>query len=199
MDDAMWAFARVSGLVSMVLLTGSVLLGILSRSGRPLLVIPRFSVTLLHRNISLLAVVFLVLHVVPLLLDAFAQVNLVDVVVPFLGSYKAFWQGLGTVALDLMAAVVVTSALRHRLGLRTFRAVHWLSYAMWPLALAHSVGNGTDGTSAPVVAAAVVLAVAVLAAAAWRMSAGFLETAAVRRAAGNTENAGNTRNGWDRP
>ncbi|WP_227878614.1 ferric reductase-like transmembrane domain-containing protein [Arthrobacter dokdonensis] len=190
MDDAMWAFARVSGLVSMVLLTGSVLLGILARSGRPLLVIPRFSVSLLHRNISLLAVVFLVFHVTPLLLDSYARVNLVDVVVPFLGSYRGFWQGLGTVALDLMAAVVVTSALRHRLGQRTFRVVHWASYVMWPLALAHSVGNGTDGTSAPVVAAAVVLTVAVLAAAAWRVSAGFLETASLRGSGGTA------RNGW---
>lgn len=190
MDDAMWAFARVSGLVSMVLLTGSVLLGILARSGRPLLVIPRFSVSLLHRNISLLAVVFLVFHVAPLLLDSYARVNLVDVVVPFLGSYRGFWQGLGTVALDLMAAVVVTSALRHRLGQRTFRVVHWASYVMWPLALAHSVGNGTDGTSAPVVAAAVVLTVAVLAAAAWRVSAGFLETASLR------SRGGTVRNGW---
>lgn len=198
----MWAFGRVSGLVSMVLLTGSVLLGILARSGRPLLVIPRFSVTLLHRNISLLAVVFLVLHVVPLLLDSYARLNVVDVVVPFMGSYKPFWQGLGTVALDLLAAVVLTGVFRHRLGQRTFRVVHWLSYAMWPLALAHSVGNGTDGTSAPVVAAAVVLAVAVLAAAAWRMSAGFLETAAVRRSAGNARNGGNgwnARDGWGRP
>ncbi|RAN70756.1 iron reductase [Bacillus sp. SRB_336] len=186
----MWAFARVSGLVSMVLLTGSVLLGILARSGRPLLVIPRFSVSLLHRNISLLAVVFLVFHVVPLLLDSYARVNLVDVVVPFLGGYRGFWQGLGTVALDLMAAVVVTSVLRHRLGQRTFRVVHWATYVMWPLALAHSVGNGTDGTSAPVVAAAVVLTVAVLAAAAWRVSAGFLETASLR------SSGGTARKGW---
>ncbi|NVM98271.1 iron reductase [Arthrobacter sp. SDTb3-6] len=188
----MWAFARVSGLLDMVLLTGSVLLGILARSGRPLLAIPRVSVTLLHRNISLLAVVFLVFHVVPLLFDSYAQLNLVDVVVPFLGSYKAFWQGLGTVSLDLMAAVVATALLRRRLGTRTFKAVHWLSYAMWPLAMAHSMGNGTDGTSAPVVAAAIVLGVAVLAAVAWRVSAGFLETAAARR-------AGNARNGWTRP
>ncbi|NVM93779.1 ferric reductase-like transmembrane domain-containing protein [Arthrobacter wenxiniae] len=191
MDDALWAFARVSGLVDMVLLTGSVLLGILTRSGRPLPALPRVSLMLLHRNISLLAVVFLVFHVAPLLLDAYARVNLVDVVVPFLGSYKAFWQGLGTVALDLMAAVVATGLLRHRLGRRTFRAVHWLSYAMWPLALAHSVGNGTDATSAPAVAAAVVLCVAVLAAAAWRVSAGFLETADARR--------GGARRDWGRP
>lgn len=181
MDDALWAFARVSGMISMVLLTGSVLLGILARSGRPLPGIPRFSVALLHRNLSLLAVVFLIFHVAPLLLDSYAHVSVTDVVVPFLGSYRPFWQGLGTVALDLMAAVVVTGVLRHRLGLRTFRAVHWLSYALWPIAMVHSLGNGSDRGSAAVIGTAVVLSVAVLVAAAWRVSAGFLETATVRR------------------
>ncbi|MGO4382781.1 ferric reductase-like transmembrane domain-containing protein [Specibacter sp. RAF43] len=180
MDEALWAFGRVSGLIAMVLLSGTVVLGILTRSGRPVAGLPRVSVTLLHRNLSLLAVIFLALHVGSLMLDSYAHLNPVDVVVPFLGGYKPVWQGLGTAALDLVAAVVLTSLFRHRLGRRTFRLVHWLAYAMWPLALAHAVGNGSDGTSAAVVGAAVVLAGAVLAAVLWRMSAGFLETAALR-------------------
>lgn len=181
MDEALWAFGRVSGLISMVLLTGSVLLGIVVSSGRPLPLLSRFSLTLLHRNVSLLSVVFLILHVVPLLVDSYAHVSLTDVVVPFLGSFKPFWQGLGTVALDLMVAVVLTGVFRHRLGQRTFRTVHWLSYGLWPIAMAHSLGNGSDGGSAPVVGAAVVLSLAVLAAALWRLSPGFTETAAPRR------------------
>jgi sulfoxide reductase heme-binding subunit YedZ len=181
MDNAMWAFGRASGFASMLLLSASVLLGILTRSGRPLVRLPRVSVTLLHRNISLMAVVFLIFHVGALLLDSYAHLGLTDVFVPFLGSYRPFWQGLGTVALDLLAAVVVTGLLRHRIGQRTFKLVHWLSYAMWPVAIAHSVGNGTDGTSAPVVAAVVVVSVAVVAAVAWRLSAGFLETAKLRQ------------------
>jgi len=179
-DDALWAFGRVSGFISMVLLTVALILGILTRSGRPLPALPRVSISLLHRNISLMAVIFLVLHVGSLMLDSFARLNPVDVVVPFLGSYKPFWQGLGTVALDLLAAVVLTSLFRQRLGQRGFRLVHWLSYAMWPVAVAHSLGNGTDGTSAPVIAATVVSVVAVLAAVAWRVSTGFLETAKLR-------------------
>lgn len=181
MDNAMWAFGRVSGFVSMALFTLTVLLGIVTRSGRPLPGIPRVSVTLIHRNISLLATVFLVLHVGSLMLDSFAKLTLTDVVVPFLGAYKPFWQGLGTVAFDLVLALVATGLLRHRLGQRSFRVVHWFSYVMWPIALAHAVGNGTNGTSKWFLLFAAASVVVVVGAAAWRLSVNFLETAKARQ------------------
>lgn len=181
MDEAMWAFGRVSGFISLALFTATVLLGILTRSGRPLITLPRFSVTLLHRNFALLASVFLGLHVGSLLLDSYAKLNLVDVLVPFLGSYRPFWQGLGTAALDLVLAIVITGLLRHRIGQRTFRAVHWLSYAMWPIALAHAIGNGTDGTSKWFLVLAAASVAAVGGAVFWRLSATFLETSKARQ------------------
>ena len=87
MNELLWAFGRASGVVSLLLFTASVLLGILTRAGRPLPGLPRFSVSLVHRNISLLAVVFLVLHVGTLMFDSYAKLNPVDLVVPFLGSF----------------------------------------------------------------------------------------------------------------
>lgn len=181
MDSAMWAFGRVSGFVSLALFTLTVLLGIVTRSGRPLPGIPRVSVTLIHRNISLLATVFLVFHVGSLMLDSFAKLTVTDVVVPFLGAYKPFWQGLGTVAFDLVLALVATGLLRHRIGQRSFRAVHWFSYVMWPIALAHAVGNGTNGTSKWFLLFAAASVVVVVGAAAWRLSVNFLETAKARQ------------------
>lgn len=183
MDNAMWAFGRVSGFASLALLTVSVLLGILTRSGRPLPGIPRFSITLIHRNISLLATVFLFLHVGSLMLDSYAKLTVTDVVVPFLGAFKPFWQGLGTVAFDLVLALMVTGLLRQRIGQRTFRAVHWFSYAMWPIALAHAIGNGTNGTSKWFLVLAAGSVAAVGAAVAWRLSTNFLETAKARTGA----------------
>jgi len=177
MDEAMWAFGRVSGFVSLALFTASVLLGILNRSGRPMLVLPRFSISLLHRNIALLATVFLGLHVGSLLLDSYAKLNPVDIVVPFLGSFQPFWQGLGTVALDLVLAVVVTGLLRHRIGQRTFKA----SYGVWPVAMAHALGNGTDVSSGWFLLLAAASAVAVAAALLWRLSPSFLETSQARQ------------------
>jgi predicted ferric reductase len=177
----MWAFGRVSGFISLGLFTATVLLGILTRSGRPLVALPRFSVTLLHRNFALLASVFLALHVGSLLLDSYAKLNPVDVLVPFLGSYRPFWQGLGTVSLDLVLAIVITGLLRHRIGQRTFKAVHLLSYAMWPIALAHAIGNGTDGTGKWFLVLAAASVAAVGGAVIWRLSATFLETSKARQ------------------
>lgn len=181
MNEALWAFGRASGAVSLALFTLSVVLGILVRSGRPLLVLPRFAVTLVHRNVALFALVFLGLHVGTLMLDSYAQLRLVDVVVPFLGAVKPFWQGLGTVALDLAAAVVATSLLRRRLGPGIFRAVHWLTYVLWPVALLHAVGNGTDGTSKWFLLLALAAAAAVGGAALWRLSPKFVESARLRQ------------------
>lgn len=181
MDEALWAIGRMSGFVALTLFTLTMLLGILNRSGRPLLVIPRFSITLMHRNLSLLAVLFLVLHIGTLLLDSYAKLSVTDLFVPFLGSFKPFWQGLGTVAFDLVLAVMITGLLRQRLGRATFRAIHWFSYLMWPLALAHAVGNGTNGTEPWFLVLSGVSLAAVVAAVLWRLSSKFLETAQARQ------------------
>ena len=139
-----WYLTRGSGVVALVLLTISVCLGIATtlRFGGPRL--PRFAVAGLHRSVSLLAVVFLGIHVATTVLDAYAPVGWKDAFVPFLSPYRPLWLGLGTVACDLLLAVILTSALRARLGYRLWRATHWLAYASWPLALVHSLGTGSD-------------------------------------------------------
>lgn len=180
MNEAMWAFGRVSGFVSLALFTVSLVLGILTRSGRPLPGIPRFSISLIHRNVALLASVFLIGHVGALMLDSYARLSVADVVVPFIGAYKPFWQGLGTVALDLVLAIVVTSLLRQRLGAKVFKFVHWFTYAMWPITIVHAVGNGTNGTSRLFLVAAGASALAITVAVLWRLSTRFDESAAAR-------------------
>ena len=183
-DDAMWAFGRISGILALALFTVTLILGIVTRSGRPLIGMPRFSVTLVHRNIALLASTFLVLHVGTLMLDSYARLNLVDVIVPFLGSFKPLWQGLGTVAFDLIIAIVVTALLRRFIGVRVFRFVHWFTYAMWPIAVAHAIGNGTNGTEGWFLLGTLAACVAVAAAAIWRLTHHFAETAKRRRESG---------------
>ncbi|NNC11305.1 iron reductase [Planctomonas sp. JC2975] len=177
----MWAFGRISGILALALFTLTVILGILTRSGRPLIGMPRFSVTLVHRNVALLASAFLVLHVGTLMFDSYAHLNLADVVVPFFGSFKPFWQGLGTVAFDLVIAIVITGLLRRVIGQRTFRFVHWFTYAMWPIAVAHAIGNGTNGTDAWFLAGSAIACLLVAAAVIWRLTDRFTETARARR------------------
>ena len=182
-SEMLWAFGRASGVVALILFTATVVLGIITRSGRPLPGIPRFSVSLVHRNVSLVALVFLVLHVGTLMLDSYAKLNLTDVVIPFMGAFKPLWQGLGTVAFDLVIAIVVTGLLRRRIGVKAFRFVHWFTYVMWPVAVLHAIGNGTNGTSAWFLLIAVGSGVVVLAAVIWRMSARFVEHSHLRRSA----------------
>jgi predicted ferric reductase len=173
MSEALWALGRGTGVVALVLMTITVLLGILTRSGLPALGLPRFAVTLVHRNSALIGTVFIVIHVVSLLFDPYAQLNVLDFFVPFLGSYHPLWLGLGTVAMDLLIAIVVTSLLRRWIGQRVFRVVHWATYALWPIALFHSIGTGTDAGNGLFVLLAVVCSAAVAGSVLWRLTTGF--------------------------
>jgi len=139
-----WYLTRSTGAMALVLLTLATALGVadVQRLSTPRW--PRFVVDSLHRNVSMLALVFLVLHILTAALDSFAAIPLIDAFVPFVGSYRPFWLGLGAVAFDLMLAVIITSLLRARIGFERWRAIHWLAYASWPIALLHGFGTGSD-------------------------------------------------------
>jgi sulfoxide reductase heme-binding subunit YedZ len=171
--DALWYFARGSGLVTLVLLTVVVALGIGARSGRTAFGLPRFAVNLLHRNAALLAVVMLTGHLVSLLFDPYAQLRLFDLVLPFAGRYRPLWQGLGTLAFDLILAIVATSLLRRRIGARVWRVVHWSAYLCWPVALLHGLGTGTDNGTWWLWTVAMFCVAVVVAAVGWRLSPSF--------------------------
>jgi sulfoxide reductase heme-binding subunit YedZ len=141
---ALWYFTRGTGALSLVLLTFSLVLGVVDVRRWSAWHVPRFIVDGLHRTVSLLVVVFVAVHVLTAVLDSYAPVHLVDAIVPFGGAYRPFWLGLGAVAFDLLLALVATSLLRTRLGVRSWRAVHWLAYACWPVALLHGLGTGSD-------------------------------------------------------
>lgn len=175
MTSALWYLGRSTGVVSLVLLTLVVALGIATRSGRPLPGLPRFAVTAVHRSASLVAVVFLAVHVLTLLLDPYAGLSLVSLVVPFTAAAQPFWYGLGAVALDLVLALVATSLLRQRIGPRVWRGIHWAAYASWPVALAHGLGSGSDAATGWMLTITGVCVAAVLAAVAWRVSERFAE------------------------
>lgn len=143
-SKALWYATRATGMVSLVLLTLSVALGIAQvvRWASPQW--PRFVVAALHRNASLLAVAFLAVHIATAVADSFAPIRLIDAFIPFVGAYRPLWLGLGTVAFDLLLALVITSLLRERIGYGVWRAVHWAAYAAWPVALLHGLGTGSD-------------------------------------------------------
>ncbi|MCX2933543.1 ferric reductase-like transmembrane domain-containing protein [Mycobacterium sp. CVI_P3] len=174
-SEALWALGRGNGIVALAFLTVSVALGIATRSGRPLLALPRFAVSDVHRFVALSATLLVALHVGLLFLDPYAKLRVIDFVVPFLGAYRPLWQGLGTVAVDVLIIVVITGLLRQRIGPRAFRVVHWATYLLWPIAMAHALGNGTDTGRVWFLAIAASCALLVVGMLVWRLRANFSE------------------------
>jgi hypothetical protein len=170
---AFWALGRGTGLVALVLFTVAIVLGIVARSGRRVPWLGRFGTSDLHRTAALTGTALVGVHVGTLYLDPYAQLKLTDVLLPFAASYRPLWLGLGTVALDTLAIVTVVSLLRHRVGPYVFKAVHWATYALWPAALLHALGSGSDAATPWLRGLAVVCITAVVTAVGWRLAPSF--------------------------
>jgi DMSO/TMAO reductase YedYZ heme-binding membrane subunit len=127
---------------------------------------PRLVTNELHGYLSLLALVFIVVHVLAVLVDPFTRFGLAEVLVPFVSHYRPVWMGLGIVALYLLLAVWLSSRLRTRIGYETWRSIHVLAYGVYAAATVHGLGTGSDTRSvwAPVVYASSVVVVGGLAA-----------------------------------
>lgn len=169
-SGALWYASRATGVVSLVMLTAVVLLGILVNRGGRLPGLPRFAVTDLHRTLSLLSVSFLAVHIVSVIVDPYVTIGWMQAVVPWGGAYRPLWVGLGAVSFDLILALILTSLVRVRMRLRTWRAIHWLAYAAWPVALAHGIGAGTDLRSGPMLWLTLALTGSVAVAGTWRIA-----------------------------
>jgi DMSO/TMAO reductase YedYZ heme-binding membrane subunit len=163
---ALWYLTRGTGLVALVLVTLSVVIGIAASLRTGGTRTPRFVVGGLHRNVSLLTVAFIVVHVVTTILDAYAPIRLVDAVIPFISSYRPIWLGLGALAFDIILALVISSLVRVRIGLKTWRGIHWFAYACFPIVVVHALGTGSDASQhwllAVVIACVAAVALAVL-------------------------------------
>ncbi len=186
----LWYAARAAGLVSLILLTAVVVLGILLSSRWATEAWPRFLSQMMHRYVALVAVVFGAFHVVTAVLDPFAHLGVTDAVLPFTSSYRPLWLGFGVVSAELIAALVITSLLRARLGFRIWRTVHWLAYASWPVAMLHGLGTGTDTRTGWALLLDAGCLAAVLMALAVRLSGEGVGWAALRAFAGLVTAAG---------
>jgi sulfoxide reductase heme-binding subunit YedZ len=178
-----WYATRGLGVVTLIVLTITVVLGILSAvrwSGEST---PRFVAADLHRNLSLLGICLLVAHIVTTVLDPFAHISVRDVIIPVGAAYRPIWLGIGVVAAEILVAVAATSLLRERIGARTWRLIHWITYASWPLALVHGLGTGSDARAPWFVAVVASCVVAVVLALAQRLRRGSLMTLPIRVAA----------------
>ena len=178
--SAYWYLTRSTGAVAMVLLTVTVVLGVIDVRRFSTTGWPRFVLDSLHRNLALLTIVFLALHILTSVLDSFAPISLSASVIPFISPYRPFWLGLGAISFDLLVAITITSLLRRRIGHAAWRATHWLSYASWPIALLHGFGTGSTSKTTWLLMLNIACLIAVLAAVLVRSLAGWPSHARAR-------------------
>lgn len=143
-NEIYWAIARSTGATALILLSLSLALGILTRSGKTYIGIPRLATTTLHRTASLLALTFALIHIITLYLDTYTGLTLTHYLIPFTTPNQTLAYGLGTLAFDLLLALAITGLLRPRLPEKLFHLIHWGAYACWPAALAHGLSSGSD-------------------------------------------------------
>jgi DMSO/TMAO reductase YedYZ heme-binding membrane subunit len=171
----LWYVTRGTGAVTLIVLTASVVLGIAQTRDWRIGGVSLFAVGSLHRTLSLFAVSLLLVHIVTTLLDPFPHIAVLAAAVPFVDPYRTLWLGLGTLAADLLIALVVTSLVRRRLGYGTWRGIHWFAYACWPVALLHGLGTGSDGRTSWMLFLTIACVGAVALALAGRLAGGDIE------------------------
>jgi predicted ferric reductase len=145
--------------------------------------VPGFIVPTLHRNLSVLAVALMLVHAGSAVADEYVDIRWWQLVVPWRLSYLPWWLGLGTLACDLVLAVLISSAIRTRLGHRGWRRVHMTSYVAWVAGTVHGVGIGTDTSSGTARATYLACAAAVAIAVAFRLATTASRPISARRAA----------------
>lgn len=139
-----WYLDRATGIVSLVLMSAVVVLGVIvQRQGR-LPGLPRFGAVLVHRNLALLSALLLAVHVFTAVVDTYVPIGGWAAFLPFTSHWRPTAIALGTLAVDLTVLIVLTSLIRGRIPVRLWRPIHWTAYAMWPLAFIHGLTAGTD-------------------------------------------------------
>jgi sulfoxide reductase heme-binding subunit YedZ len=168
----LWFATRGAGVVSLLLFSAVAVLGLLAVARTQAPWWPRFLTVELHRNLALLSVAFLAIHILTAVLDPYTSLGLAAAVVPLASSYRPLAVAFGVISVDLVAALVITSLLRERIGHRVWRAVHWSAYAAWPLGIEHTLTAGSDSFAPWMLAITGLCVVAVAAALLWRLTAG---------------------------
>jgi len=179
----LWYATRATGITALVLLTATMVMGLLTAKRTWTRRWPGFAQQELHRRLSIVTVAFVAIHVLTSVIDTYVHIGWLAVVVPFVSPYKPFWVALGAIALDLLLAVFITSLLREHLSAGSWRAVHWVAYGSWPVALAHPFGMGTDSREHWVTLLGVICVAAVGGALLWRVRARAAQLQAARRVA----------------
>ena len=186
MTQILWFATRGAGVVSLILFSAVACLGLLAVARTQSVRWPRFLTVELHRNLALLSVVFLGIHIVTAILDPFTNLGIGAALVPLASSYRPLPVAFGVVSVYLVLAVIITSLLRERIGHRVWRAIHWTSYLSWPLAVEHTLTSGSDSFSLWLLAVQGACVLAVSLALVWRLTSGGTNRSRLAAVTGGT-------------
>ncbi len=164
----LWYVTRATGLVALVLFTVVVCLGTFVSNRVGGTTVGRFELNELHRSVSLVAMAFLVAHVVTTVIDSYVPTGWLSAVVPLTSHYQRVDVAIGAVSFDLMLAVWVSSLMKARIANASWRFIHWFSWLAFVAAIVHSFLIGTDARSGIGLAVVVICAAAVVITALWR-------------------------------
>jgi len=167
-DPTFWLLARASGLTAYVMLTFSILAGLVVKS-RPFRALKPAAVTDLHRILAMLGLGALAGHAAALVLDTTVHVSIAGLFIPGLVSYRPVWTAFGILAAELMVLVYASFSLRKRIGTKNWRRLHWATYAIFAAATVHGIAAGTDSSRPWAFGLYVAAVAAVAAATAWRI------------------------------
>jgi len=143
-DPTFWIEARASGLAAYMLVTASMLAGLVLKS-RPFGTrLKPAAVTEIHRSLAVFALTATVIHGIALVLDSSVSITLTALVVPGLVPYRPVWTSIGVLTAELMLLVYLSFPLRRLIGSRTWRKLHWSTYGVFAGATVHGVMSGTD-------------------------------------------------------
>jgi sulfoxide reductase heme-binding subunit YedZ len=165
----LWYTTRATGLVALVLFTAVVCLGTFVSNRVGGTTVGRFELNELHRSVSMVAMAFLVLHILTTIVDSYVPTGWLSAVVPLTSSYKRIDVAIGTVAFDLLLAVWASSLMKARIANSSWRFIHWFSWLAFASAILHSFLIGTDARTGIGLVVVAVCALAVLATAIWRL------------------------------
>jgi sulfoxide reductase heme-binding subunit YedZ len=164
----LWYTSRATGIVALVLFTAVVALGALVANRAGGSSVGRFELNELHRSLSLVAMIFLVIHVVTTVMDTYAPTGWLSAVVPFASHYERIGVAIGAVAIDLMLAVWLSSLLKARIRNQSWRFIHWFSWIAFASAIIHAYLSGADTKNGAGLALVALCAAVVLLAGVWR-------------------------------
>ncbi len=164
----LWYTSRATGIVALVLFTAVVALGTLVANRVGGKSVGRFELNEIHRSLSLVAMIFLVIHIVTTVLDTYAPTGWLSAVLPFASHYERLGVAIGAIAFDLMIAVWISSLLKTRVRHQSWRFIHWFSWLAFASAVLHAYLTGADTKNGAGLALVVACALVVLAAGVWR-------------------------------